>query len=69
MYNEVIIDSVLEQAHAQSDAIFCSCIVFFFNTNMLCFLFFKTLYLWTAAYVSSLSISFSDFLVRFALSS
>jgi hypothetical protein len=32
-------------------------------------LFFETLYLWTAAFVSPLSISFSDFLVRFALSS
>jgi hypothetical protein len=31
----------------------------------LCSLFFDTLYLWTAAYVSPLSISFSDFLVRF----
>jgi hypothetical protein len=32
-------------------------------------LFFETLYLWTAVYVSPLSISFSDFLVCFALSS
>jgi hypothetical protein len=31
--------------------------------------FFETLYLWTVAYVSPLTISFSDFLVRFALSS
>jgi len=30
--------------------------------------FFETSYLWTAAYVSPLSISFSDFLFRFALS-
>jgi hypothetical protein len=30
-------------------------------------LFFKTLYLWTSAYVSSLSIIYSDFLVLFAL--
>jgi hypothetical protein len=29
---------------------------------------FETLYLWTTAYVSPLSISFSDFLFRFALS-
>jgi hypothetical protein len=29
-------------------------------------LFFETLYLWTAAFVSPLSLSFSDFLVRFA---
>jgi len=35
-----------------------------------CFsMFFKTLYLWTAAYVSPLLISFNDFLFRFALSS
>jgi hypothetical protein len=32
-------------------------------------LFFETLYLWKAAYVSPLSTSFSDFLVRFVLSS
>jgi hypothetical protein len=32
-------------------------------------MFFKTLYLWTAAYVSPLLISFNDFLFRFALSS
>jgi hypothetical protein len=32
-------------------------------------LFFETLYLWTTAFVSHLSISFSNFLVRFALSS
>jgi hypothetical protein len=31
--------------------------------------FFKTLYLWTSAYVSPLSISYSDFLVLFAPSS
>jgi len=33
------------------------------------FIFFETLYLCTAAYVSPLSISFSDFLVHFAFSS
>jgi hypothetical protein len=32
-------------------------------------LFFKTLYLWTAPYVSHLSISYSDFLLLFAFSS
>jgi hypothetical protein len=32
-------------------------------------LFFKTLYMWTIAYVSPLSISYSDFLVLFASSS
>jgi hypothetical protein len=32
-------------------------------------MFFETLYLWTTAYVSPLFISFSVFLVRFALSS
>jgi hypothetical protein len=32
-------------------------------------LFFETLYLWTAAYVSPLLISYSDFLLRFTLSS
>jgi len=31
--------------------------------------FLHTLYLWTVAFVSSLSLSFSDFLVRFSLSS
>jgi hypothetical protein len=31
--------------------------------------FFHTLYLWTTAYVSPLSSSFNDFLVRFSLSS
>lgn len=31
--------------------------------------FYETLYLWTAAYVSPLSISYSHFLVLFALSS
>jgi hypothetical protein len=33
------------------------------------FLFYKTLYLWASAYVSPLSISYSDFLVHFAFSS
>jgi hypothetical protein len=32
-------------------------------------MFFETLCLWTAAYVSRMSISFSDYLFRFALSS
>jgi hypothetical protein len=32
-------------------------------------LFYDTLYLWTAAFVSPLSLSYSDFLVRFALPS
>jgi hypothetical protein len=32
-------------------------------------LFYEILYLWTAAYVSPLSISYGDFLVRFALAS
>jgi hypothetical protein len=31
--------------------------------------FFRTLYLWTVAFVSPLSFSFGDFLVRFSLSS
>jgi hypothetical protein len=31
--------------------------------------FYHTLYLWATAYVSPLSISFDDFLVRFSLSS
>ena len=30
--------------------------------------FFHTLYLWTVAYLSPLSISYADFLVRFSLS-
>jgi hypothetical protein len=33
------------------------------------FLYFKTLYLWIAAYVSPVMISYSDFLVLFAHSS
>jgi hypothetical protein len=33
------------------------------------FLFFKTLYMWTTAYMSHLMISYSDFLVLFAPSS
>jgi hypothetical protein len=33
------------------------------------FTFFETLYLWMTAYMSHLSISFSDFLFLFALSS
>jgi hypothetical protein len=32
-------------------------------------MFFETLYLWMAAHVSPLSISFNDFLFRFTLSS
>jgi hypothetical protein len=32
------------------------------------FSFFHTLYLWTTTYVTPLSISFNDFLVRFPLS-
>jgi hypothetical protein len=31
--------------------------------------FFHTLYLWTVAFLSPMSISFSDFLVRFSFSS